>query len=258
MRAPLSRCALVTLACLSLACVQPGPLLAPPPAPPREARAVDASVDRTWNAVLERFAEDSIPIRTLERASGLLTTKPMSVSAMMNAEADWADCGTAPFVGRLYPTEVSYTILVRGDNARSTVRASVRWTTPLGAEEYTSDRECTTTGNWETALEEGIAARAEQRERRDVPVRSLLPRADTMPLVVLDQFGARWTIRPVSSAIGSKGFEFWGPDGEVRFVAGTIPNWRWLPATEWHRAIAEARVIRKKQPPPGKGAASRR
>ena len=257
MRAPLSRCALVPLAGLSLACVQPGPILAPPPAPAREAKAVGASFGRTWNAVIERFAEDNIPIRTLKRASGFIATEPMTVSALMNAEADWADCGTAPFIGRLYPTAASYSTLVRGDGARSTVTASVRWTTAVGSEDYASTRECTTTGNWEAAVEEGIAARAEGRERRDVPRRSLLPCPDTIPLVVADQYGVHWTIRPVSSPTGSRGFEFWGPDGEVRSVAGTIPNWRWLSATEWHRAIAGALVIRKKQSPPRKGAGSR-
>ena len=256
MRAPLSRSALVTLSALSLACVQPGPLLAPPPPPAREPKAVEASRNRTWDAVIERFAEDRIPIRTMERASGFLVTEPMTVPASMNEEADWADCGTAPFTGRLYPTEASYSIVVRGDSARSTVRATVRWTTPRGAEDYTSDRECATTGNWEAALEEAIAARAEGRERRDVSLRSLLPRADTMPLVVADQRGVHWTVRPVASATGRRGFEFWGPDGEVRFVDGAIQNWRWLPATDWHRTIAGARVIRKKQPSPRKGAAS--
>lgn len=250
MTVPVSRCALVAVVGLSLACVQPGPLLAPPPAPPRDPKPVEASFGRTWDAVIERFAEDRIPIRTIERASGFLATEPMPVPSSMNEEADWADCGTAPFIGRLYPTEASYHIVVRGDSTRSTVRASVRWTTPIGSEEYTSDRECATTGNWETALEEGIAARAEARERRDIPLRSLLPRADTMPLVVADQYGGHWTVRPVASAIGRKGFELWGPDGEVRFVAGAIQNWRWLPAADWHRTIAGARIIRKKQSPP--------
>src|SRR5688572_23064486 len=216
MRVPLSKCALVPLVGLSLACAQPGPLLAPPPAPPRDPKPVDAAFTRTWDAVIERFAEDRIPIRTIERASGFLVTEPLPVPASMNEEADWADCGTAPFIGRLYPTEASYTILVRPDGARSTVKASVRWTTPLGAEDYTSDRQCTSTGNWEAALEEGIAARAEGRERRDVPLRSLLPRADTLPLVVADQHGAHWTVRPVASATGRRGFELWGPNGEVR------------------------------------------
>src|SRR5687768_9485299 len=108
MRAPLCTCALVPLAAFSLACVQPGPLLAPPPAAPREAKPVGASFNRTWDAVIERFAEDNIPIRTAERTSGFLATAPMAVPASMNADADWADCGTAPFIGRLYPTAASY------------------------------------------------------------------------------------------------------------------------------------------------------
>jgi hypothetical protein len=245
---------LITLAGVSLACVHPGAVLAPPAAPAREPKQVEASFNRTWNAVLERFAEDRIPIRTLAKASGFVVTEQMPVPHSMNEEADWADCGTAPFVGRLYPTAASYNILVRGDSTRATIKASVRWTTPVGSEEYTADRECTTTGNWEAALEEGIAARAEGRERRDVARRSLLPHPDTMPLVVADQRGAHWTVRPVASPTGSRGYELWGPDGEVRYVAGAIPNWRWLSAAEWHRAIAGARIIRKKHSPPNKSA----
>ena len=72
MRVLLSTCALLPLAGLSLACVQPGPLLSPPPASAREAKAVGASFGRTWDAVIDRFTEDRIPIRLLDRPPGSL------------------------------------------------------------------------------------------------------------------------------------------------------------------------------------------
>ncbi|MGH9897071.1 MAG: hypothetical protein ACREA0_34765, partial [bacterium] len=53
-----------------------------PPAPPmpRDATEVTASFGRTWDAVIDEFADRNIPIRTIERASGLIATELLSIS----------------------------------------------------------------------------------------------------------------------------------------------------------------------------------
>jgi hypothetical protein len=43
----------------------------PPPPSPRAGTTVNATANRTWDSVIEVFADRSIPIRNMERASGL-------------------------------------------------------------------------------------------------------------------------------------------------------------------------------------------
>lgn len=240
-------CGVVTLTGLA-SCITPGPAVAPPPAVPREAKTVGASFGETWNAVIERFAEDNIAIRTLERASGFIATEPMHVPAYMNAAADWADCGSAPFAGRLYPNSTSFNILVRGDTTKSTVKASIRWTTTIGTGAYAQPFECTSTGNWEAMLEEGIAARAENREAKDTPLRSLVPRPDTMPVTIVDATNTVWRVKQVpGAAFQSAGLEFWASHGEVRKADGVYTGWQSMPPAQLLDILGKAKVIQKRR-----------
>lgn len=122
----------------------------PPPIAPREASQVNAPVSKTWDAVVGVFADLSIPIRTMERASGLIVTDPLSVDPRRSDQ--WADCGESR------SNRASYNVLVRGDRGASTVKVTVRWT-------YVGDsgviRECRTRGVWEQRLEGEIAIRAQ-------------------------------------------------------------------------------------------------
>jgi len=142
---------------LFLAC---GSYTPPDPPAPRDATAVHASMGRSWDAVIELFAARTIPIRTIERASGLIVTEQLSVGPEGH---DWADCGKDNAIV-LRPNFATYNVLVRGDSQSSSVKAAVRWvrTDP-------KDRliECSTTHVWEQALEEEVKTRAE--EQRAVP-----------------------------------------------------------------------------------------
>jgi hypothetical protein len=137
---------------LLLACYRYQP---PPPAEPRDATSVSASIDETWDAVIDLFATRNIPIRTIERASGIIATEGLSVDSADGLK--WADCGQ---VGpRLIPANNAiYNVLVRGDSANSSVRATVRWGR-LSSEE--GDVECTSTYVWEHGLERDVQERAE-------------------------------------------------------------------------------------------------
>ena len=130
---------LVLLVCLA-ACVT-----APATAPERAATPINASVGKTWDAVIDLFAERNIPIRTMERASGFIAAEPALVA--MKDGARWADCGGALGV-KLGAERATYNVLVRGDSTHATVRATVLW-------ERTGDQGCTTRG------ESLVKARAE-------------------------------------------------------------------------------------------------
>ena len=92
----------------------------PPPPTPRDASQVNASMGETWDAVIDLFATRNIPIRTIERASGLIVTDPLRVGEEGKA---WADCGALN--GRVRgPDRATYNVLVRGDSNEATVRTT--------------------------------------------------------------------------------------------------------------------------------------
>ena len=149
----------------------------PPPTPqPRDATPVNASMGATWDAVIDLFASRNIPIRTIERASGIIATEALRVDP--DDGALWADCGGvkgAIRAGRFHPNWAIYNVLVRGDSTRSTVRATVRWS-------YIHEKEnttCTSNYSWETELEKDVRSRAESAYRsaaanaRDAPPATL-------------------------------------------------------------------------------------
>ena len=133
-----------------------------PPAPaapaPREATEVAASMGRTWDAVIDMFAARNIPIRTIERASGIIATDQLSVGSEGER---WAVCGEGNGA-TLAPNLAIYNVLVRGDSTGSRVMATVRWT--LGS--ATSDIECSSTRIWERDLERAVKSRAESAQQR--------------------------------------------------------------------------------------------
>src|SRR5215475_14034464 len=97
---------------LCAACVTYTP---PPPPTPREATQVNASLGQTWDAVIDEFADRNIPIRTIERASGLVATEQLTVPPSASGDAD---CGHFDSYPTRRPTHAIYNVLVRGDSAK--------------------------------------------------------------------------------------------------------------------------------------------
>lgn len=152
----------------ALACYQPPVSVAPERAP----TPVAASLDKTWMAVIDVFAERNIPIRTIDRSSGFVATDPLRVDGEEGLE--WADCGSGEG-GDLGPTRASYNVLVRGDSQTTTVRITATW------QAVTRDygvADCVTRGTWESDAERSIAARAEGR-----PFTPAASELDTIPWV---------------------------------------------------------------------------
>jgi hypothetical protein len=128
----------------------------PPPLPaPREATTVNASAGTTWDAVIDIFATRLIPIRTIERVSGIIATEGLGVDSADGL--GWANCGRRGR-RRYQPTDAIYNVLVRGDSAKSTVRATVRWS---HSTESRRVPECTSTYDWERKFEADVQKRAE-------------------------------------------------------------------------------------------------
>jgi transposase len=109
----------------------------------------------TWDAVIDLFATRLIPIRTIERVSGLIATEGLGVDSADGLA--WADCGRRGR-RRYEATNAIYNVLVRGDSTRATVRTTVRWS-------HTTEKvripECTSTNVWERGLEQEVKQRAE-------------------------------------------------------------------------------------------------
>lgn len=132
----------------------------PPPAPERGPTAVAAAFAKSWDAVVDVFATRSIPIATIERASGIITAQ--TLRATNTSGTPWAICPQV--IGMLsaaefYPAEVNFNVLVREATTGSTVRVTARW---IGrAAGYATAADCESTGVWETELEVAIKAAAE-------------------------------------------------------------------------------------------------
>jgi hypothetical protein len=134
--------------------VPPGP---PAPNPPM---VVAASFGRTWDAVIEQFAEQTIPIKTIERASGLVATDQLTVDPSLWSAAD---CGKDRDGRAFVPSHVTYNVLVRGDSARSTVRVTVRWMSIAVVGVDVKSLICSTRATWETSLEDRVKQSAERK-----------------------------------------------------------------------------------------------
>jgi hypothetical protein len=173
----------------------------PESATPRSATSVNASQGRTWDAVIDVFAERNIPIRNMERVSGFIVTEELGIAD--TGSVAWADCGKVPNSwgaekkrGKsapkqkdrpLAPSRASYNVLVRGDSARSTVRATVRWTTPGTVK--AGPIECSTRGTWESIAEQEVKRRAEAESSTASASSS---RLETRTLVDTVPPGTRW------------------------------------------------------------------
>jgi hypothetical protein len=130
----------------------------PAAATPRDATHVNASLGQTWDAVIDLFGLRNIPIRTIERVSGIVATEGLSVDSV-DGKA-WADCGR---VGRrqVPANNAIYNVLVRGDSTASSVRANVLWRHVT----LKGNIECTSPYVWERLFESDVKARAEAASR---------------------------------------------------------------------------------------------
>lgn len=136
---------------------------------PREPTRVEASFGRTWDAVIDVFADQNIPISTMERVSGFIAAQRGSIPLALENERSLAlaiaDCGRfGP--SPLFPWAAVYNVVVRGDSAASTIKVTASYAS-MGAlatnpKRVTVRTECASRGVFEDATETVIRARAER------------------------------------------------------------------------------------------------
>jgi hypothetical protein len=129
----------------------------PPPAQPRDGTRVSASMGQTWDAVIDLFALRNIPIRTIERASGIIATEGLRVGPEGTLRAYCGKTGSEQY----YPTTAIYNVLVRGDSMSSTVRTTVRWSHI----DVDHNLDCTSNYTWELEFEHDVKTHAEAAPR---------------------------------------------------------------------------------------------
>jgi hypothetical protein len=132
-----------------------GPRIRQEPIP---AATVHASFGRVWNAVIDIFADQNLPIRTIDRSSGFIATDDLRVAVEERTALRWADCGMDSF-GAIPAGHATYNVVVRGDSITSIVRVTVRWT---GIANNRNPVECVSRGLWERDFEDEVKERAER------------------------------------------------------------------------------------------------
>lgn len=150
------------LAVVVTAACSTGPSTVPTP---QQAVVVYASFDATWDAVIELFSQQNVPIKTIDRSSGLIATDDMVVSG--DQARDWADCGSNAGA-KVTADHAVYNVLVRGDSTQCTVRVTAAWSAYF--KEIWSgqwiNRSCVSSHKWESAMQQDAKVLAEQYERQ--------------------------------------------------------------------------------------------
>ena len=156
----------------------------------RPAVTVTASKDSLWDSVIDEFANDNIPIKSMEKVSGLIVGERSGISGQTFAQS-LSDCGNVNGVP-ITATVMHYNVIARGDKNNSTVRVTVRFVAGPGPqgirdslvtrspgsgevaprsyyishyEETYSTVECITRGVWESAFEQRVKQSAEKKAK---------------------------------------------------------------------------------------------
>lgn len=128
----------------------------PPPSapPPRPDTQVNASFSRVWDAVVDRFARSSVPVKTIDRSSGLIAAESMRINGDLSS---YGGCNVMG-VRNAPPVGAGFNVLIHGDSTRSSIVVTADW---IGVDGAGNRIGCVTTGKWEQEFEAAIKARAE-------------------------------------------------------------------------------------------------
>jgi len=131
---------------------------------------VAASFSKTWDAVIDAFADKTVSLRTIDRTSGLIAADPVAVPYTLE-DLEFpnvlANCGKGNVTGLaprfVPPTIASYNVRVRGDNVVSTILVTVRRTTNA-SRTFEAGTLCSSTGLWEGQFETIVKTKAEAHD----------------------------------------------------------------------------------------------
>ncbi len=126
---------------------------------------MSASVDQTWEALIDLFSESNWPITNMERASGLITTDWISLGSEAGR---FADCGSSlAFVDGTF-VRFNVRVRARGEGSSLMVGASFRQQRSFDGQRATVD--CVSKGAVERLIHGTIAERTENMPTPDPPV----------------------------------------------------------------------------------------
>lgn len=147
-------------------CLHSVPPTAIPPRPPVPVRA---SFSRTWEAAVDAFSDKTIPIKTIDRSSGLIVGEQLRVPPPPHSASqpsNLADCGQLLQGTFHQPRFADYNVRIRGDSSAATVLVTVRWTAYDYAATKAPQFDCVSRGVWEREFELAVKDRAERRSPR--------------------------------------------------------------------------------------------
>ena len=117
--------------------------------PIKDAQTIQASFDEVWRATVSTFAEMALPIESMDRGSGLITTRPLSFTGGWAApkEIDRVAQKPSVFLGTWSGGRYTLNVLV---TAKGKISTKVKITTHIEAyEDYM-------TGQWHTCHSKGV------------------------------------------------------------------------------------------------------
>ncbi len=103
--------------------------------------------DKVWSAVISFFAENSIPVKTLEKESGLI------MSESQTFPESWVDCGKGSFIEVKSPTIGVFNVFVRElDNGKVKVQVNVTYRCNFTYKDASRQVTCNSTGEFERII----------------------------------------------------------------------------------------------------------
>jgi len=118
---------------------------------------VAASFAKTWDAVIDVFAERNIPLRTLDRSSGFAATDELGADGSARLGRLRIGCNS----WRRGPRHAIWNVRLKGDSAAALILVTARWWIFRGKGTNGTRIDCVTTGAWERDAESAIRDRAQ-------------------------------------------------------------------------------------------------
>src|SRR3990172_2171609 len=118
-------------------------------------RIYDKNYDEVWASVISIFAEKNIPIKTIEKDSGIIVTENMNIPSSefsaFNYVSKYCDCGSPGFLFIFKQFTGSYNVFAR---KTSNDKTSVQLNTSFRASKFSGNNfiewtNCATTGDLE-------------------------------------------------------------------------------------------------------------
>jgi uncharacterized lipoprotein len=118
-------------------------------------RDYEASFDAVWEATIEVFAEQHIPISSLEKDSGIISTEWAS------AIKEDMDCGSVSMFGKDLSRKGQYDVFVHEvDSGAVEVQVNTQWqASRYSMGRYVNDVSCSSSGRTEKMFHESLKAR---------------------------------------------------------------------------------------------------